>query len=258
MIETLLPMHVDRDKEAGRVGADESLLKTMLADERLFERLLADETILLQVSPWFFFTVLLQRARSDLAREAFTVEQRGRRRLTLFDTDRVVDLLEQDAVRDYLAELLSSFTRIENVTVMVERKPGTWSAYQTSELNVEGMIRYCQTLDEAVRFAPYRRIGDVSLFITGLFPEYINGQYRYPASRKVRHRMRGRVLQTLEDYESNGRAFYRLAAEHDQARLEGLIEVLSTLSENFVLARKPLTFLSDRYLRFSKHSLFDL
>jgi hypothetical protein len=34
--------------------------------------------------------------------------------------------------------------------------------------------------------------------------------------------------------------------------------VLAALPENFVLAKKPLAFLSDRYLQFAKHRLFEL
>jgi hypothetical protein len=86
--------------------------------------------------------------------------------------DRVVQLLAQEPVRGYLATVLASFTRVESVTVLTELRPGTWRAYRTNELNVEGMMRYSQTLDEAFRFAPYKRIGDVCLFLTGVFPEY--------------------------------------------------------------------------------------
>jgi len=34
--------------------------------------------------------------------------------------------------------------------------------------------------------------------------------------------------------------------------------VLATLSENFILAEKPLGFVADRYLRFTRHRLFEL
>jgi hypothetical protein len=37
-----------------------------------------------------------------------------------------------------------------------------------------------------------------------------------------------------------------------------LDEVLTTLSESFFLAEKPLAFLTDRYLRFTRHRLFEL
>jgi hypothetical protein len=63
---------------------------------------------------------------------------------------------------------------------------------------------------------------------------------------------------SLEEYEAHGQAFYRLAAEHKTARAEGLHQVLVTLSDNFVLAEKPLAFLSHRYLQFARHKLFNV
>jgi hypothetical protein len=61
-----------------------------------------------------------------------------------------------------------------------------------------------------------------------------------------------------EDYEAHGRAFYRLAAEHEMARVEGLDGTLMSLSEHFILAEKPLRFLARRYLEFARHKLFDV
>jgi hypothetical protein len=258
IVDTLMPGRADRERVADRLARDGDGLETMLDEDRLFQRIMREETVLLQISPWLFFTVLLRRAWRDLEREAFTVEQRGRQKVVLFDAGRVVQLLAQELVRDYLATMLASFTRVESVTVLAELRPGTWRAYRTNELNVEGMMRYSQTLDEAFRFAPYKRIGDVCLFLTGVFPEYINGQYRYPMSGRVRPRMRGQVFQKIEDYESYGRAFYQMAAEHELARREELEDVLKTLSDNFILAKKPLTFIADRYLQFARHTLFGL
>jgi hypothetical protein len=217
-----------------------------------------EENILLQISPWLFFAVLLQQAWRDLEREAFTIEQRGRQKVVLFDADRVFQLLAQKRMRDYLATMLASFTRTESVTVLAEVRPGAWRGYRTHELDIEGMMRYSQTLDEAFRFAPYKRIADACLFLVGIFPEYINGRYRYPLSRQIRPRMRGRFLQKVEDYEAYGQAFYQMAAEHKLAAEERLDELLTTLSENFILAKKPLTFLAQRYLQFTRHSLFGL
>jgi hypothetical protein len=258
IVETLMPGRADREHSADRLTADEAQLETMLDDNRLFQRLMRDENILLQISPWLFFTVLLRRAWRDLEREAFTVEQRGRQKVVLFDADRVVQLLAQEPVRDYLATMLASFTRVESVTVLAEVKPGAWRGYRTNELNIEGMMRYSQTLDESFRFAPYKRIADGCLFLTGMFTEYINGQYRYPLSGQLRPRMRSRLCQQVEDYEAYGQAFYQMAAEHELAKREGLDEVLITLSENFILAEKPLAFMASRYLQFTRHTLFEL
>ena len=258
MIDTLMPGRKDREHTADLIREDEQLLEAMLDDDRLFQRLVADEEILLRVSPWLFFTVLLRRARRDLEREAFTVERRHRQKVLLFDTERVIQLLEQETVRDYLAAMLASFTRIESTTVAVWVREGVWRRYRVNELDVESMMGYCQMLDEAFRFQPYKRIADLCLFLSSMFPEYIKAQYRYPLSGQVRPRMKGRICRSLEDYEAHGRAFYHLAAEHERARVEELDDVLTMLSENFILAEKPLAFLAGRYLPSVKHRLFEL
>jgi hypothetical protein len=258
IVETLLPGRADQELVAERLQADESRLETMLDDEQLFRRIMGEKNILLKISPWLFFTLLLRRTWRDLEREAFTVEQRSRQKVVLFDADRVVQLLGQAPVRDYLATMLASFTRVESVTMLVEVKKGSWRGYQMHEFDIAGMIRYSQTLDEPFRFAPYKRIGEVCLFLSGMFPEAINGQTRSPQNGRPRSRMQGSVFQKLEDYEAYGRAFYRLAAEHEQARREGVAEVLAILSENFILAEKSLSFLTIRYLQFIRHNLFEM
>jgi hypothetical protein len=256
IVETLLPGRVDQELVAERLQADESRLETMLDDEQLFRRIMGEKNILLQISPWLFFTLLLRRTWRDLEGEAFTVEQRSRQKVVLFDADRVVQLLAQAPVRDYLATMLASFTRIESVTMLVEVKKGRWRGYRTHEFDIEGMIRYSQTLAEPFRFAPYKRIGDVCLFLSGMFPEAINRRTRSP--QNGRSRSRGSTFQKIEDYEAYGQAFYRQAAEHEQARRESLEAVLATLSQNFILAEKPLAFLAGRYLQFIRHNLFEM
>lgn len=256
LVETLMPDKEDREGAAERLAMDAPLLEAMLDDERLYERLMAREGGLLAVSPRLLFTVLLRRARCDLQRETFTVERRDRQKVPLFDADRVVKLLAQDRVREYLAAMLASFTRIESATVPVRVKPGVWRRYRTNDLDVDSLVRYCGALEESRRFGPYRRIGDACLFLAGLFPEYIDAQYRYPMSRQVRPRARGRLCASLDDYEAHGQTFYRRAAGHERAREAGLDGVLATLADQFILAEKPLTFLAHRYLHFTRHQLF--
>src|SRR5262245_16987983 len=114
IVETLLPGRADQDLVAEGLQVDESHLETMLDDEQLFRRIMGEKNILLQISPWLFFTLLLRRTWRELEREAFTVEQRSRQKVVLFDADRVVQLLAQAPVRDYLATMLASFTRLES------------------------------------------------------------------------------------------------------------------------------------------------
>jgi hypothetical protein len=77
-------------------------------------------------------------------------------------------------------------------------------------------------------------------------------------SGSPRLRVRSSLLSRFEDYESFGRTFYRLAAEHKLAKLQEMSEVLALLSENFILAEKPLNFVAEHYLSLRKNRLFEL
>jgi hypothetical protein len=258
IVETLVPERSDPEHVVDLLQDDEPLLDAMLQDDQLFQQLMTDEEIFLSVTPEFFFKVLLLRARRDLEQELYTVERRHQQKVVLFDAQRVVDLLERPAVTDYLASMLASFTRINSVTIPIRIRPGIWRKIRVNDLDVDSLLRYAQILDEEHRFGIYKRVGDACLFLTGLFPEYVDTQQRYPHSGEPRFRVRSSVLQNLEDYEAYGRTFYHLAAEHKVARLQALDEVLNVLSRAFILAEKPLAFVAERYLSLRKHSLFEV
>jgi hypothetical protein len=256
MVDTLMPKSRDKERVVELVQQDKRFVEAMLDDDRLFERLMSGEEIVLKISPSLLFTVLLRRARRDLEAAAFTTERRSLQRVFVFDTEEVVDLLEEDALRAYLASMLASFTRIESVTVAVRVRKGIWRRYRTNELDVESLMRYSQGVDEELRFEPYKRIGDVCLFLSGVFPRAIEMKSRYPMSGEMRPRAREKTVVSREDYEAHGQAFYRLASEHRRAQVQGLGEVLEALSEDFILAEKALSFVADRYLGLIKQQLF--
>ena len=53
-----------------------------------------------------------------------------------------------------------------------------------------------------------------------------------------------------------GSYFYRIAAQQKAAEIYKLDQVLMQLSEKFILAAKPLSYLSTHYLGFFKEQLF--
>jgi hypothetical protein len=258
MIETLIPERTDKQRLVELIKDDEGFVEAMLRDEELFDRVMGDGEILVKISPKLFFAVLLEGIRRDLEKETYTIERRHFQKIAVFDSDRVVELLSRKQIRDYLAEMLASFTHIESFTLPVRVRKGLWRKYRFNDLNVDSLIRYCQAVDEEHRFRFYKRIADVCLFLAGMFPGHIEAQYRYSLSGKVRPRAVGQSRRSIEDYEEEGRAFYELAAEHKVARAQNLDGILSTLSENFTLAGKPLAFMSNHYLCSRKHELFEL
>jgi hypothetical protein len=257
VVDTLVPGARDREHLVALVQDDPDLLAGMIEDDRLFQSLMADEEIFVSVSPLFFFKVLLLRARRDLEREAYTIERRNMQKVALFDAQQVADLLSNSDLTSYLASLLASFTRVRSVTITFQTRPGAYHRLQVNDLDVDSLVRYAQIVAEEQRFAIYQRIADACLFLAGIFPEHIETQRRYPHTGAPRRRLTTSLLHDLEGFENYGRTFYRLAARHRLASAQGLEDVLKTLSRQFILARKPLNFIAERYLTLRKHRLFD-
>jgi hypothetical protein len=258
LVDTLVPESGDPEHLVDLLWDDEKMLDAMLQDDRLFRQLMDDDEVFVSVSPVFFFRVLLLRARRDLQRQIYTIERRNLQKVVLFDANCVVDLLSDSSVVEYLAATLASFTRIHSMTISIRVRQGIWYRLRVSDLDVDSMIRYAQTIEGQQRFRIYRRIGDACLFLAGIFPEHIDVRQSYPYSSGPRLRIQSSLLQNLEDYEAHARAFYRLAAQHPQAQIEGLSQVLETLSEQWILATKPLGFIAQRYLTLRKRHIFPL
>ena len=236
----------DRERLKGLVLRDSSFRKAMLSDDRVFARLMDDEEAFVTVSPGLYFEVLLRRAVSDLDSSTYTVERAGRDTVAVFDTDEVVDFLDRPGIVEYLAGMLASFTRIQGFVTSVRVRRGVRRRVRFNDMDIDSLVRLCATVDEPHRFGYYRRIADVCLFISGVFRDYAIPT----AARGARHR------RSMEDYEAEGRRFYALAGAHPAAGTMRLSEVFGLLQEHFAAARKPLTFISSRYLHARRRRLF--
>ncbi|MDQ7849078.1 MAG: hypothetical protein QN152_06525 [Armatimonadota bacterium] len=250
--QTLLPEE-DTERAARRLRAEEDLLDHLLEDDRLFRRLLAEETAIVRVSPWLLFSVLVRRVRRELQMLPYTVEQHGVERVAVFDAARAGELLADREIQDYLVAMLTSFTRTDSFLVEVE-EAGRIRRRRFSDFSSEDMIALAGLMPEELRFPILRRIADIALFLTGIFPEYVA-----PASRAgltPRPTRPWRVRRTLEELEDEGRRFYRLAARHEMARRTNMSRTLETLAETFPLARKPLNVMATKYIGTSRMLLF--
>lgn len=256
VVRTLIPERGDPGHTVDLLQEDEPLLEAMLQDDRLFQQLMDDEEAFVSVSPRLFFKVLLLRARRDLEQELYTIERRHQQKVVLFDARQVAALLARPEVVDYMAEMLASFTRVDSVTIPIRLRPGVWRRLRINDLDVDSLIAYAESLDEEHRFWVYQRIADACLFLTGIFPEHIAAHERQPLRGRPRLRLGSSLLHSLEEFESYGQAFYRLAADHPVAKAQSLDGVLTTLSRRFILAEKPLAFVADRYLSLRKRRLF--
>jgi hypothetical protein len=256
VVQTVATQRSDHDRVVELLRDKPDIVDRMLDDDHLFQRLLHEEEALVRVSPWLLFTVLLRRAARDLAVERFTLERLGAgERVPVFDAPQVAELASDPAVIDYLAEMLASFVRTDSATVYY-RSGRRFRRRTFSDMDVDDMIALAGTVAAESRYPFYRRIGDICLFITGVFPEHVPAGYAPSvATSTVGWRARRR-RRDLEEYEREARRFYHLAAEMPAAAEGGLDEVLAKLAENFGLARKPLNYVTERYITINRTSLF--
>lgn len=230
-------------------------LEVALEDPRLVERIRTDPDITLKISPRLLFAVLLRQVARDVRHARYTLERVGlRESVPIFDGPRVNQLLDDDEVLDYLSGMLASFVRTETYVVHVWHR-GRLQRLRFSDLSMDDMMRLADLVDEPYRFPLLRRIADIALFLTGVFPGYVLSRGTYARSVRPGHALGGE-WRSLREYEEQGSAFYRLAAEHRDAAEYGLRRVLEQLSDNFPAARKPLSLLADRYLRWQHLQVF--
>ncbi len=254
----------DKEKLKQLIKEDPDFRKHLIGNEKVFNKVIANEEIMIKISPALYFEILLRKALKELEKTRHTIERTGSQRVPVFDSKEVVELLAKEAILDYLASLLSSFTRIESFVLPVRVRKGVWRKIRFNDMDIDSLTRFCQAVDEEHRFGFYKRIADVCLFIMGVFPEYVMFDYSYPSAREIRPKIRGTThlqwvpRRSAEEYEEEGRKFYQLAAEHPTAKVVNLEKVFWQLHEKFNLARKPLDFISQQYLHFKKEKMFDV
>jgi hypothetical protein len=256
LVESASPHVADKPRLKQVLREDEDFRDSFVANEGVFLKVMDDEEILLKISSLLFFEILLTRAVTELARVSFTLEKTSTMRVPVFDTKAVVDLLTDRRVIRYLAHMLSSFTKSESYTFSFRVNKGIWRKVRFSDMDIQSLLNASKAVNEEHRLGLYKRIADVCLFILGVFPSYVESQYRYPQSRDPRPAIRGKARISPEEYEKEGQKFYKLAAEHPSADQLNLSGVFWALHEHFVEAKKPLNFISEHYLPFKKQKLF--
>jgi hypothetical protein len=209
---------------------------------------------LLQGSPFLLFAVLVHRAARDLKQASFVEEWVGpRQRVPVFDVGDLRDFGADPFRRFFLAELLSSYTHVASGSVMVQTRRG-WRRRRFSELDPLRLVELAELLPEAERPSVYRRLGDLSLFLTGVFPDYAAERLVIERERRqleraltAAEREQGERRDGVWLLERLGRRAYRIA-QRASDRSTAMAGVLGEVSENFAAARRMLNFLTDRYL----------
>ena len=126
---------------------DPDIIEGMMEHEagRLFQRimLINEETIMATITPRFLFEVLLRTARRELENQAYTVERTVTQKIPIFDSPEVVRFLSNKTVLKYLADMLTSFTRIESFTLPVRVRKGIWRKIRFNDMDIDSLLRFC-------------------------------------------------------------------------------------------------------------------
>jgi hypothetical protein len=239
---------------------DPPAIEGLLADPRVFEAVFGPAAVAagqaVLVSPFLAFGVAVHRAVADLSHLDYLPERSGlRQRVPVFDTPQLRDFLDSAARRLFLAELLASFTRVASGRYRV-RSGGRSRTRRFSELDPVRLAGMLEQVPEESRPGIYRRLGDVSLFLAGVFPDYAAGSALGPldAARLLRAaRVPSAELDelaaapALDLLEYLGARWYRAALATAPVRTANLA-VVGEVATRFRQARRILNHLADRYL----------
>ncbi|HEY4871742.1 MAG TPA: hypothetical protein VIJ03_07580 [Candidatus Dormibacteraeota bacterium] len=209
---------------------------------------------LLRGTPFLIFAVLIHRVVRDLGQASFVEEWVGpRQRVPVFDTASLKDFGADPMRRFFLVQLLASYTNVASGSMLVKTRRG-WRRRRFSELDPMRLIELAELVPEPERPSVYRRLGDLSLFLTGIFPDYAAERLVAERERRGLERALGpadREQSAGRDgiwlLEQLGRRAYRIAQQGADRRA-AMAGVLAEVSENFAAARRVLNFLTDRYL----------
>ena len=240
-----------------RLADDPAAIEALLADQRVFEAVfgVTDRGEMVLVSPFLAFGVAVHRAVADLAAMDYLPERSGlRQRIPVFDTPELRDFLGSAQRRLFLAQLLASFTRV--ASGRYRAAGGRARTRRFSELDPVRLAGLLDVVPEDSRPGVYRRLGDVSLFLAGVFPDYSATHALGPVDvsrllRSARVPVRERddlaAAPALDLLEYLGARWYRAALATAPVRTAGL-DVVGEVAERFRQARRVLNHLADRYL----------
>jgi hypothetical protein len=262
--------------DAGFLRHDPAAIPDLLGDPRVFDAVFgwgdpapARSGLVLAgqaapVSPFLTFAVAVHRSAAELASMDHVTERTGpRQRVPLFDAPALRDFLGSPARRLFLAELLGSFTRVASGRYRV-RGGGRMRTRRFSELDPVRLAGLLDGVPDAERPGVYRRLGDVCLFLAGVFPDYATlygvgpaqvGRLLRAARVPAAQRDQLATIPAIDLLEQLGARWYRAACGLAPVRTARL-DVVAEVAGSFRQARRVLNHVADRYLFSAEHPWF--
>jgi hypothetical protein len=245
------------------VRHDPAALVRVLSHPAAFEAVFArpDDDVLLSTSPFLTFALVVHRGWVELQGAHHVDEWVGaRQRLPVLGGDDLRAFLAAPQRRLFLTEVLTSYTRVASGSTWVHTRRG-WRRRRFSELDPVRLASLLEVVPEEERAGVYRRLGDLALFLTGVFPDHTEMHGLGPLD-EVRLRQasglavdvgRGTAAEAVARggvsvLERLGQAWYGLASRTARAPLTGTMIVVAELGERFAVGRRALNYLTDRHL----------
>ena len=248
------------------LGREPDLLERTLASPAAAHELLRagagdlEREPFVTASPFLAFAVAVEQVAADLREATYVSEWVGpRQRLPLLGGDDLRELLDDGRRRAFLAALLASYTRVASGTFWRETPRG-WRRQRFSELDPVRLATTLDVLPESRHPAVHRRLGDLSLFLAGVFPDHTAARAFRPIELQRLGRaaavagpageVLGEALETRGGVgllDQLGARWYRLAA-HAAPAAGASTRLLEAIAERFVQARRALNLLADRHL----------
>ncbi|MDQ4130923.1 MAG: hypothetical protein M3133_08050 [Actinomycetota bacterium] len=252
----------DPPRAVARLRGDPVLVERLLAHPDTIQAVLGqrdEPDSLIGVSPFLLFSVALNRALHELGSMTFVQEWAGpRQRLPVLGTDDLLEFLADPARRFFLAELLASYTHVASGSLWTHTRRG-WRRQRFSELDLARMASLFEALPARERAGLYRRLGDLALFLAGVFPDHAATRSFAPIevdrlSRALDAGGREDLAETLATrggmglLELLGQRWYELAVRSSLAPQTRATRLVADVGRRFPEARRVLNYLTDRHL----------
>jgi hypothetical protein len=251
----------------GRVRSRRGGIEGFLGSREVFEAVFGagQNRAVLRVSPFLVFAVAVRRAAHELGSTPFVRDWPGAGRgAPVLDVPRLREFMSTPVHRFFLAELLASYARLASGSVLVATPRGL-RRRRFSELDPVQLAGLVEVVEKAERPGVLRRLGDLALFLTGVFPDYVarrgfgpvdqgrllrvaavgpGGMRREGAARS--DRVRGDDAVAL--LARLGRRWYEVAARLLPRPLPADVAVIGEMPERFDDARRVLSVVAERFL----------
>ncbi|HKA05423.1 MAG TPA: hypothetical protein VKD67_13880 [Acidimicrobiales bacterium] len=249
-------------------SADEALLTASAAGQPLAQALASPDLELVvfdsdaaldpsrMASPFLTFAVAVHGVARKLARTTYIDEWVGpRQRVPVFAVEPLRHLLDDPLRRFFFVELLASYTHVVSGSTWTATRRG-WRRRRFSELDPVQLAGLLDAVPPGERPGVLRRLGDLALFLTGVFPDHTARTTLGRPSAEVQllrsaHVEPARVppgsQNAFELLELLGSRWYRLTVRLSAAP-SASVEVLAAMAEHFTDARRILNVVTDTYL----------